>query len=160
MGGRIQLTAIVAMTPERVIGRDGGLPWRLPEDLKFFRKVTTGHAVVMGRKTYESIGRPLPKRRNIVLTRDGEWSAAGVDVIRGVGELCGLEGLEGRVFVIGGAEVYRAFLPQTEEMWISHVFGNYEGDTVFPEFEDEFSDAGVMERHDGFEVRRWVRGGR
>ena len=66
----MKLTAIVAMTPERVIGRDGDLPWRLPEDLKFFRKTTTGHAIVMGRKTYDSIGKPLSKRRNIVLTRD------------------------------------------------------------------------------------------
>ena len=69
------------MTPRRVIGRDGGLPWHLPADLAFFKKTTTGHPIVMGRKTYESIGRPLPNRRNIVLTRDPDWSAEGVEVI-------------------------------------------------------------------------------
>lgn len=157
MAGDNQLTAIVAMTPERVIGRDGDLPWRLPEDLKFFKKATTGHAIVMGRKTYESIGRPLPKRRNIVMTRDGNWSAAGVEVIHGVEDLSRLAGLDGRVFIIGGAEIYQAFLADLEELWISHVAENHAGDTWFPEFEDAFADAGVIERHAGFEVRRWVR---
>ncbi|RYD45633.1 MAG: dihydrofolate reductase, partial [Verrucomicrobiaceae bacterium] len=73
----IHLTAVVAMTPDRIIGKNGGLPWHLPEDLAFFKRTTSGHPIVMGRKTYESIGRPLPKRRNIVLTRDRQWSASG-----------------------------------------------------------------------------------
>src|SRR5687767_12568304 len=75
-----RLIAIVAMTPEHVIGRNGTLPWHLPEDLAFFKRTTSGYPIVMGRKTYESIGRPLPKRRNIVLTRDPAWSAPGVEV--------------------------------------------------------------------------------
>jgi dihydrofolate reductase len=78
---KLHLTAIVAMTPDRVIGRAGILPWHMPEDLAFFKRVTSGHPIVMGRKTFESIGRPLPKRRNIVLTRDAGWSASGVEVI-------------------------------------------------------------------------------
>ena len=74
----MKLTAIVAMTPERVIGRAGDLPWHLPEDLKFFKRTTSGHPIVMGRKTYESIGKPLPKRQNIVLTRDENWAPDGI----------------------------------------------------------------------------------
>jgi dihydrofolate reductase len=76
------LTAIVAMTPEHIIGKGGDLPWNLPDDLKFFKEHTSGHPIVMGRKTFDSIGRPLPKRQNIVLTRDPEWSHIGVEMIQ------------------------------------------------------------------------------
>ena len=153
----IQLTAIVAMTPKRIIGRNGDLPWRLPEDLKFFKRTTSGHPIVMGRKTYDSIGRPLPKRRNIVLTRDESWSADGVEVIHQPQELEALPGIEGRVFVIGGSEIYAAFLPQLDELLVSHVFEDYEGDTQFPEFEAQFPKQEVLETFDGFEVKRWSR---
>ena len=153
----MRLTAIVAMTPDRVIGRDGGLPWHLPGDLAFFKRTTSGHAVVMGRKTYESIGRPLPKRRNIVLTRDPSWEAAGVEVIHGPEELVRLEGLAGQVFLIGGAEVYSAFLPWTDDLLVSHLVEEVPGDTYFPEFEAEFPHSEVVERHPDFEVRRWAR---
>lgn len=81
------LIAVVAMDPNRLIGRDGSLPWHLPEDLAFFKKTTLGHPVLMGRKTFESIGRPLPKRRNIVLTRDRSWSHPGVEVIHSPDEI-------------------------------------------------------------------------
>ncbi len=153
----IQLTAIVAMTPGRVIGRGGALPWHLPEDLAFFKRTTSGHPVVMGRKTYESIGRPLPKRRNIVLTRDERWSAPGVEVIHGPEDLAEMPGLEGRVFVIGGSEIYAAFFPELDDLLVSHLFAEHEGDTVFPEFEGEFPVSEVVERHEAFEVRRWRR---
>lgn len=162
MGGRykrcmIQLTAIVAMTPSRVIGRGGDLPWRLPEDLAFFKRTTSGHPIVMGRKTYDSIGRPLPKRRNIVLTRDRNWSAEGVEVIHSPEDLQALEGIHGRVFVIGGSEIYAAFLPHLDDLLISHVKEEYEGDTRFPEFEDQFAKAELLEEHAEFDVRRWSR---
>jgi dihydrofolate reductase len=150
----LHLTAVVAMTEERVIGRDGTLPWRLPEDLAFFKKTTSGHPIVMGRKTYESIGRPLPKRRNIVLTRDKSWSAPGVEVIHGVEDMETLPGLDGRVFIIGGAEIYAAFMGRLDDLLVSHVFGTYPGDTWFPKFEDEFNMAEVLETHASFEVRR------
>lgn len=153
----VHLTAIVAMTPERVIGRDGMLPWRLPEDLAFFKRVTSGHPVVMGRKTYESIGRPLPQRRNIVLTRDPGWSAQGVEVIHRPEELKALPGLEGRVFIIGGSEIYAAFLPETDDLLVSHVFAAHEGDTRFPEFMRDFPHSEILETHADFEVRRWSR---
>ncbi len=152
------LTAIVAMTPERVIGRNGQLPWHLPEDLAFFKRTTVGHPVVMGRKTYESMGRPLPKRRNIVMTRDPKWSATGVEVIHAPAELDALPGLQGRVFIIGGAEIYQAFLPLLEDLLVSHVAGAHPGDTRFPEFAEHFPQSEVLETHADFEVRRWWRG--
>jgi dihydrofolate reductase len=157
MSEAIRLTAIVAMTPSRVIGRGGDLPWHLPEDLAFFKRTTSGHPIIMGRKTYESIGRPLPKRRNIVLTRDPNWSAPGVEVIHQVADLDALDGIGGRVFVIGGAEIYAAFLTKIDELLVSHVTAEYEGDTRFPEFESGFPVCEVVEVHDTFVVKRWSR---
>ncbi len=154
---KTQLTAIVAMTPDRVIGRDGTLPWQLPEDLAFFKRTTTGHPIVMGRKTYESIGRPLPKRRNIVLTRDKDWSAPGVEVIHRPEDLDLLPDLPAHVFIIGGSEIYAAFLPRLDDLLVSHVSGAYEGDTWFPEFESAFPHSEVVESHEAFEVKRWSR---
>ena len=154
---KAHLTAIVAMTPGRVIGRAGVLPWHLPEDLTFFKRMTTGHPVVMGRKTFESIGRPLPQRRNIVLTRDPHWSVPGVEVIHRPDDLTQLPGLKGPVFVIGGTETYTAFLPATVELLVSRLFAEHAGDKRFPEFESAFADAGVVETHEAFEVRRWRR---
>ncbi len=152
-----QLTAIVAMTPDRVIGKGGTLPWHLPEDLAFFKRVTSGHPIVMGRKTYESIGRPLPKRRNIVLTRDKAWSAPGVEVIHTPEELDALPELDGRVFIIGGSEIYAAFLPRLDDLLVSHVFESFQGDTRFPEFEHLFPQSELLETHEAFEVKRWSR---
>lgn len=159
MDVKLHLTAIVAMTADRVIGRSGTLPWHLPEDLAFFKRVTTGHPIVMGRKTFESIGRPLPKRRNIVLTRDPAWSAPGVEVIHRPEDLDQLPDLGGQVFVIGGAEIYAALLPATADLLVSHVFAEYPGDTRFPEFESAFAQCEVVETHEAFEVRRWSRPG-
>ena len=153
----VRLTAIVAMTPDRVIGRAGTLPWHLPEDLAFFKRTTSGHPIVMGRKTYESIGRPLPKRRNIVLTRDESWSAEGVEVIHRPEELDQLPGIAGQVFIIGGSEIYAAFLPLLDDLLVSHVAGNYEGDTRLPDFEAEFPESEILETHAAFEVRRHFR---
>jgi len=154
---RPQLTAIVAMTADRVIGRAGGLPWHLPGDLQFFKRTTLGHPVVMGRRTHESIGRPLPQRRNIVLTRDAAWSAAGVESIHSPQGLDALGDLGGRVFVIGGAQVYEAFWPMLDDLLVSHVAGSHEGDVRFPEFERDFPRCEFVAGGDGFEVRRWMR---
>ncbi len=153
----MQLSAIVAMTPDRVIGKGGDLPWHLPEDLKFFKRTTSGHPIVMGRKTYDSIGFPLPKRRNIVLTRDTSWSAEGVEVIHTPEALKAMEGIEGKVFIIGGSEIYAAFLPHLDELIVSHVKQAYEGDTRFPEFEDQFPNCEVVEEFEDFVVRKWTR---
>lgn len=152
-----QLTAIVAMTAERVIGRAGSLPWHLPEDLAFFKRTTTGHPIVMGRKTFESIGRPLPRRRNIVLTRDLHWAAPGVELIHRPSELAALPDLDEQVFIIGGAEIYAAFLPDLDDLLVSHIFERYPGDTHFPEFESSFPVSELLETYQEFEVRRWSR---
>lgn len=148
-----QWIGIVAMTDDRVIGRGGTLPWHLPDDLAFFKRTTKGHPVVMGRKTYESIGRPLPGRRNIVMTRDPGWSAAGVEMIHSPSGLDALA-LEGPVYVIGGAEVYRVLLQQLDHLLVSHVRGSFEGDTWFPEFAAEFPVEELLEEHPGFVVMR------
>ena len=154
---KLQLTAIVAMTPKRVIGRQGALPWHLPADLAFFKRTTSGHAIVMGRKTFDSIGRPLPNRRNIVLTRNPDWSASGVEVVHQPAELTELQGLTGRVFIIGGAEIYRIFLPLLDDLIISHLYEDHPGDTFFPEFEASFPASETLETHPEFTVRRWCR---
>ena len=153
----MHLTAVVAMTPDRVIGKEGKLPWHLPEDLAFFKRTTSGHPIVMGRKTFESIGRPLPKRRNIVLTRDLTWSAEGVEVIHQPEDLEILPGLDGRVFIIGGSEIYAAFLPKLDDLVVSHVYERHDGDTWLPEFENGFPKVEVLESHPDFEVRRHSR---
>jgi dihydrofolate reductase len=152
-----RLVAIVAMTSDRIIGRDGTLPWHLPEDIAFFKRTTSGHPIVMGRKTYESIGRPLPKRRNIVLTRDRNWAVPGVETIHQPSDLTTLNGLDGTVFIIGGAEVYSAFLDLTDELLVSRVHENFPGDTRFPEFESRFPHQEKIESHPGFEVWRYSR---
>jgi len=153
----LHLTAVVAMTPDRVIGNAGKLPWHLPEDLAFFKRTTSGYPIVMGRKTYESIGRPLPKRRNIVLTRDESWSAEGVEVIHRPEDLEKLPDLDGRVFIIGGAEIYAAFLPKLDDLVVSHVFQAHEGDTRLADFESGFPAEEILETHADFEVRRHFR---
>jgi dihydrofolate reductase len=133
----VRLTGIVAMTSARIIGNAGGLPWHLPEDLAFFKKTTSGHAIIMGRKTYDSIGRPLPKRRNIVMSRDVSWQRKGVETVLGPQEAMDL--LDGGVaFVIGGAAVYELFLPLMDDLLITHVRDDFSGDTVFPAYDEEF----------------------
>jgi dihydrofolate reductase len=153
----LHLTAVVAMTPNRVIGMEGKLPWHLPDELAFFKRTTTGRPIVMGRKTYESIGRPLPKRRNIVLTRDPSWSAEGVEVIHDPGDLENLPALAGQVFIIGGAEIYAAFLPTLDDLLVSRIFEEYEGDAWLPEFEKQFPQSEILETHLAFQVRRFSR---
>lgn len=153
----MKLTAIVAITPERVIGRDNDLPWHFSEDLKFFKRTTSGHPVLMGRKTYDSIGRPLPKRQNIVLTRDQSWSAEGVDVIHSPDDLSTLELQDPDVFVMGGAEIYALFLPLLDELLLTWVYQSYQGDTFFPEFADHFQNYEVINKFDEFEHRRYLR---
>ena len=181
----MKLTGIVAMTPERVIGRGGDLPWHLPEDLKFFKRTTSGHPIVMGRKTYESIGRPLPGRQNIVLTRDVEWAPPDVasrhyvdqaptQVIEAAEEsaqspheqvalvhnphdLPAIPLIDSHVFVIGGAQIYKLFLPLLDDLLVTWVYHTHEGDTFFPEFDAQFPRHEVVEHHDDFEIRHYTR---
>jgi dihydrofolate reductase len=151
----ITFAAVVAMTPSRVIGKDGGMPWHLPDDLKVFKRITTGHPVVMGRRTYESIGRPLPNRQNIVLTRNDAWSAPNVQRIGEIGDLLNLELLNKQVCIIGGAQVYGQFLPVLDDLWVSMIKQEYEGDTWFPEFESHFEGFEVVEEFAEFTLRHY-----
>jgi dihydrofolate reductase len=114
------------------IGKDGKMPWHLPADLAYFKTVTSGHTVVMGRKTFESIGKPLPKRRNIVLSRDPEFNATGCEVFRSIDPVLDLakQISPDPVFIIGGAEMYRLFLPYADRLYITEIDEEFEGDTV------------------------------
>src|SRR5690349_2626488 len=123
--------AIAALAENRVIGAGGKIPWRLPEDLQFFKEQTTGHTVVMGRKTWESLGRPLPRRRNVVVSRTlapGENTLPGAIVIHDLNALSALPATE-QVWIIGGADVYAQALPHCAELYLTHVTGTPEGDT-------------------------------
>lgn len=128
------LSLIVALDRNGVIGKQGRLPWHLPADLKRFRKLTMGHTVIMGRRTFESLGSPLPGRRNIVLSRSREFS--GAEVARSLEEARRIAGPDEEVFVIGGAEVFREALPQSDRMYVTRVETEVQGgDVRFPVFE-------------------------
>jgi dihydrofolate reductase len=127
------VSIVVARAANGVIGRDGGLPWHLPEDLKRFKRLTIGTSMVMGRKTFDSLGRLLPGRQHIVLTRDRGWSADGVDVAHDVPEALALA-REARISVIGGAEAIHLFLPVADRVELTEVHESAEGDTYLPPF--------------------------
>jgi len=137
----MRIAMIWAMAENRVIGRGNMLPWHLPNDLKYFKRLTTGKPVIMGRKTYESIGRPLPNRVNIVVTRDKSFTAEGVKVVHTIDEAielanaeCIISGAE-EVIVMGGAEIYKQSLPRADRLYITFVHAVIEGDAYFPEFD-------------------------
>jgi dihydrofolate reductase len=129
------ISLIVAMAQNGVIGRDNSLPWRLPEDLKRFRAYTLGKPILMGRKTFESLGRPLPGRTNLVLTRARSWSADGVIVVHSVEEALMQAAASDELVVIGGAEIYRLVLPVARRIYLTHVHADVPGDITFPEFD-------------------------
>jgi dihydrofolate reductase len=129
------VSLIVAMAQNGVIGRDNALPWRLPEVLKRFKAFTLGKTILMGRKTYESIGRPLPGRANLVLTRDRNWIAAGVIVVHSVEQALTQAGPGKELVAIGGAEIYRLVLPFARRIYLTHVHADVPGDTFFPDFD-------------------------
>lgn len=131
------VSLIAAMSTNRVIGRDGGLPWRLPEDLKHFKRLTVDHTVVMGRKTFDEIKRPLTNRRNVVITRRADFQPAGVHVVASLDEALALAAGEDEVFVIGGGEIYRLALPRADRLYLTVVHAEVEGDTYFPAFEED-----------------------
>ena len=143
MGGtlRKQLALIVAWGRDadgrRVIGRGGGLPWHEPEDLAHFKRVTLGHALVMGRRTHASIGRALPGRRNLVVSRDRHYAASGCEVFPSIeAALAAARTTDPCPFVIGGAAIYAATLPLATDLYVTEVSGVMEGDTWFPDFDE------------------------
>ena len=150
-------TGIVAMDATRAIGLRNGIPWRLPEDLKLFKRLTMGHPILMGRKTWESLGRPLPGRQNIVLTHDTAYRAEGAIVIHRLEELESIELQDAEIMVIGGAQIYAALLPKLEKLYVSRVDGAHEADTYFPEFEKLYSAPQELERYEGFTSMLYTR---
>jgi dihydrofolate reductase len=130
-----RLSLVVAMTLNRVIGANNAMPWHLPADLAFFKATTLGHPVVMGRKTYESIGRPLPGRRNIVVTRDPTFHAPGCDVVHSVEGALFQAGEDPEIFVIGGEALFCSFLPATQRIYLTQIHAEIPGDTYFPEID-------------------------
>lgn len=127
------LGLIVAMSSNRCIGKDGTLPWRVPEDLQHFKAITTGHAVLMGRKTYESIGRPLPRRRFVVITRRSGYAPEGCEVASNFSDALAIgRDTDPMPIVIGGATIYEIALPRVTRIWLTELDREVEGDTFFP----------------------------
>ena len=126
---------VVAMADNGVIGRDNRLPWHLPDDLKRFRALTMGHALLMGRRTFESIGRPLPGRRNLVLTRNAAWRAGGCETVTSPAAAIAMAGGPGELLVIGGAEVFLACWPMVGRIELTEVHAAVSGDTLLSGFE-------------------------
>jgi dihydrofolate reductase len=126
------VSLVVAMARNHVIGRDNALPWRLPEDLKHFKAVTWGKPILMGRKTFESIGKPLPGRANLVLTRDTDWMAAGVLVVHSLDEVLERARNAPELACIGGAEVFQLLMPLATRIYLTRIDADIAGDTVFP----------------------------
>jgi dihydrofolate reductase len=147
------VTIVAAVAANGVIGRDGGLPWHLPDDLKQLKRLTRGHVLVMGRRTFESIGRPLPDRTTVVVTRQRDWRADGVLTAPGVPEaLAHAAQIDDQVFVLGGHEIFRLALPVADAMVISRVDARPDGDTVFPPVDWSGWEQTAREPYDGFEV--------
>lgn len=135
----LDVTMVVARARNGVIGKDGTMPWHLPADLKRFKAITIGKPIVMGRKTFESIGKPLPGRQNIVLTRQAGWSAPGVTVVPNLAEAIAAAGLDprvrGHIMIIGGAEIYALALPIATRVELTEIDAEPEGDTFLPAFD-------------------------
>ncbi|WIO74450.1 dihydrofolate reductase [Porticoccaceae bacterium LTM1] len=136
----MKIALVVAMARNGVIGRENQLPWHLPEDLKYFKSVTMGKPIIMGRKTYDSIGRPLPGRTNIVITRDTKWRADGVEVVHSLDQALALatevadrDGVD-ELIVMGGGEIYRQSLERANRLYITEVDADVDGDARFPTF--------------------------
>lgn len=135
-GGNMLISAIVAMTENRVIGLDNRLPWHLPADLRYFKKITLHKTIVMGRKTFASIGRPLPERLNIILTRDPTFKATGCTVLHSLNEIFLLPD-QNEIIIIGGSELFKQSLHQINRLYLTLIHTELEGDTFFPELKTD-----------------------
>ncbi len=133
---KLRLSLIAAVAANGVIGSDNALPWRLPEDLKRFKMLTMGHPIIMGRKTFESIGRPLPGRRNIVISRNTAFMAEGCETASTLeAALAACNGTTDEVFVIGGAQIYAEAMPQADRLYLTEIRMDFPGDARFPEYD-------------------------
>ncbi len=142
------ISVIAAVADDNVIGGNNALLWHISEDMKMFKRVTSGHPVVMGRKTFESLGRPLPNRTNVVITRNPDFAADGVRVARSLEETAGMFPAEEEIFIIGGGEIYARAMPVADRLYITRVHAEYEGDTRFPDWDPADWTLVSSERHD------------
>lgn len=129
------ISLVAALDRNRVIGIRGQIPWHLPDDLRWFKRITMGKPILMGRKTFDSIGRPLPGRHNIVLTRNRAFSASGVTIVHTLESALAAAGNVPEVMVIGGSQLFHALLPQADRLYLTYVDASLDGDTFFPKFE-------------------------
>ena len=158
-----RLHLVAAFSKNRVIGKDGTMPWTLSSDLQHFKRLTEGHTVLMGRKTFESIGKPLPNRKNIVLTKNHDFQADGVEVVHSLVDLLDRFSSE-EIYVIGGGEIYRALINHCGSMILTQIDAVIEGDTLFPKFSQScFKEEGRVRVEPGpkddypFEIIRYTR---
>ena len=145
----MRVSIVVAVAENGVIGRDGDLPWKISADLKHFKKVTMGHPVIMGRKTWESLPYPLPGRRNIVVTRNGDAVFEGADTVTTIEhalEICRDDGAE-KAMIIGGGQIYAEIIPDADVIELTEVHAHVDGDTLFPEIDPDFWEEVARERH-------------
>lgn len=159
----MKIAAVVATGLNNAIGKNNELLWKLPNDLKFFKATTMGFPIIMGRKTYESVGKPLPGRKNIIITRDGNYKVEGVEIFHSIEEAlknCGSE----QVFIVGGAEIYKQTLPLVDTIYRTLVKSNFEADAFFPEINtNEFELAWEEEHHADekhnydYSFQKWIR---
>lgn len=136
---KLKISIIAAITPERVIGKKGGgLLWHIPEDMRRFKELTTGHAVIMGRKTYETLGKPLPNRTNIVITRQEHYHPPGCVTANSLEEALNKARLQEKeeIFIMGGGEIYGQALPLADKLYLTLIHQNFEGDVFFPDYSE------------------------
>lgn len=133
------INIIVAADENNTIGKDNDLIWHLPDDLKFFKQKTSGHPIIMGRKTFESVGRPLPNRTNIIITRDKNYQVDGCVVVNSLDEALSTTEDE-EVFIVGGAEIYKQALPYTDRVYLTRVHDSFDGDRFFPELGSDWEE--------------------
>jgi len=150
------ISIVVAASTNNVIGVRGALPWRISDDLKRFKQLTMGKPVVMGRRTWESIGRPLPGRQNIVLTRQADWVAEGCNVVASPAEALSTAGDVDEIFVIGGSEIYALFLSKATRLYLTRVHVCLDGDAYFPDLDDQEWQLIGAESHDAGEKNQFA----
>jgi len=128
------ISLIAAMARNRIIGKDNDMPWHLPADLAHFKRVTMGKPVIMGRRTYESIGFPLPGRKNVVITRNADYAPEGIVIVDSIEAALSEVGDAGEVMIIGGGQLYREMLPYADRLYLTQIQADIEGDTEFPDY--------------------------
>lgn len=134
------VSMIAAMAKQRVIGKDNQMPWHLPADFNWFKRCTMGKPIVMGRKTYESIGRPLPGRRNVVISRNSDLAIDGVDIVASIDEALALLAEHEEVMIIGGGSIYHSCLPLASKLYLTYIDAEIDGDTQFPQWSVEWQE--------------------